>query len=101
MEWVHCHIAKQPVAPSERLSDVPRSLSAIIMKLLAKTAEQRYQTAAGVESDLRRCLAESETRGRIDEFELGQHDASDRAVYSRVEAVTRSRSYHLDGSITP
>src|SRR2546422_10638680 len=58
MEWVHCHIARKPVPPSERLKDVPAPVSAIITKLLAKTAEERYQTAAGVESDLRRCLAE-------------------------------------------
>src|SRR6202030_544008 len=45
MEWVHCHIARQPVPPCERLQDVPGSVSAIIMKLLAKTAEERYQTA--------------------------------------------------------
>ena len=60
MEWVHCHIARQPVPPSERVADVPAPLSAIVMKLLAKTAEERYQTAAGVEADLRRCLAEWE-----------------------------------------
>jgi PAS domain S-box-containing protein len=60
MEWVHCHIARQPIPPAERLKNVPAALSAIIMKLLAKTAEERYQTAAGVESDLRRCLAEWE-----------------------------------------
>ncbi len=69
MEWVHSHIARQPVAPAERLNNVPGSLSAIIMKLLAKTAEERYQTAAGAESDLRRCLAEWETRGYIDDFQ--------------------------------
>ena len=57
MEWVHCHIARQPAAPSERLRTVPASVSAITMKLLSKTAEERYQTAAGVESDLRRCLS--------------------------------------------
>jgi len=41
------------------------------MKLLAKMAEERYQTAAGLESDLRRCLAQWETGQRIDEFPLG------------------------------
>ncbi|MBV8212625.1 MAG: AAA family ATPase, partial [Verrucomicrobia bacterium] len=60
MEWVHCHIAKQPIPPKERLSSVPAPLAAIIMKLLSKTAEERYQTAAGVESDLQRCLKEWE-----------------------------------------
>src|SRR5262249_19095896 len=56
MEWIHCHIARQPATPIERRSDVPRTVSAIVMKLLAKTPEDRYQTAAGVESDFRRCL---------------------------------------------
>src|ERR1700736_1117317 len=51
MEWVHCHIAKQPLAPAERRRDVPHAVSGIITKLLAKTAEERYQTAAGLESD--------------------------------------------------
>jgi predicted ATP-dependent serine protease len=50
------------------------------MKLLAKTAEERYQTVAGAESDLRRCLAEWETRRRIDEFPLGEHDTPDRLL---------------------
>src|SRR5882762_7328741 len=80
MEWVHCHIARQPVSPSDRLENVPASVSAIIMKLLAKTAEERYQTAAGAESDLRRCLAEWETQRRIDEFPLGDHDTPDRLL---------------------
>src|SRR6202022_4028511 len=56
MEWVHCHIARQPVPPVERLTDLPVPVSGIVSKLLAKTAEERYQTAAGLESDLRCCL---------------------------------------------
>src|SRR5256885_1815084 len=80
MEWVHCHIARQPAPPSERLKNVPASVSAIIMKLLAKTAEERYQTAVGAESDLRRCLAEWETQRRVDEFALGEHDTPDRML---------------------
>src|SRR5579862_144891 len=54
MEWVHCHIARRPVRPSERAKDVPPPVCAMTMKLLAKSGEERYQTAAGVESDLRR-----------------------------------------------
>src|ERR1700719_606605 len=80
MEWVHCHIAIKPVAPSERLETVPAPVSQIIMKLLAKTAEERYQTAAGLESDLRHCLAEWERQGRIDPFAFGEHDAPDRLL---------------------
>jgi predicted ATPase/signal transduction histidine kinase len=80
MEWVHCHIARQPIPPDQRTVGIPRPLSAIVMKLLAKTAEERYQTAAGVEADLRRCLAEWESQDRIDLFSLGAHDASDRLL---------------------
>src|SRR5207244_650937 len=80
MGWVHCHIASQPVSPSERSKTVPVTVSAIVMKLLAKTAEERYQTAAGAENDLRRCLAEWETQHRIDEFPLGEHDTPDRLL---------------------
>ncbi len=80
MEWVHCHIARQPVPPNERVAGLPGLLSAIVMKLLAKTAEERYQTAAGVEADLRRYLAEWESRGRIEPFSLGGCDVSDRLL---------------------
>jgi PAS domain S-box-containing protein len=80
MEWVHCHIARKPQPPSDRVKKVPPAVSAIIMKLLAKTAEERYQTAAGVENDLRRCLAELESHRRIDDFPLGEHDTSDQLL---------------------
>jgi len=92
MEWVHCHIARKPVAPSKRLESVPAPVSQLIMKLLAKTAEERYQTAAGVENDLRHCLTEWERHKRIDAFALGQHDTPDRLLipeklYGRVREV--------------
>jgi PAS domain S-box-containing protein len=77
MELVHCHMARQPTPPCENVSRVPRAVSAIIMKLLAKTAEDRYQTAAGLENDLRRCLTEWEAQRRIDDFPLGEHDTPD------------------------
>jgi PAS domain S-box-containing protein len=80
MEWVHCHLARQPVPPHERVASVPAPLSAIVMKLLVKTAEERYQTAAGVAADLGRCLAECEVTGRIGPFPLGAHDVSDRLL---------------------
>jgi PAS domain S-box-containing protein len=78
MEWVHCHIARKPVPPSERLQTVPAAVSDLVLKLLAKTAEERYQTAAGLERDLRRCLAAWEAQQRIDAFPLGQQDTPDR-----------------------
>jgi predicted ATPase/signal transduction histidine kinase len=79
LEWVHYHIARQPIPPVDRAA-VPEPLSAITMKLLAKNAEERYQTASGLEADLRRCLAEWQSHGRIDAFPLGAHDASDRLL---------------------
>src|SRR3984885_11098798 len=79
LEWVHCHIARQPTPPDGRVA-VPEPLSAITMKLLAKNAEERYQTASGLEADLRRCLAQWQSDGRIDAFPLGAHDASDRLL---------------------
>src|SRR5258708_7545673 len=80
MEWVHCHIARQPVPPNERVAGVPGPLSAMVMKLLAKTGEERYQTAAGVEADLRWSLVEWQQLGRIEAFLPGAHDASDRLL---------------------
>ena len=82
MEWVHCHIARQPAPPGERADGIPGPLSAIVMRLLAKTAEDRYQTAGGVASDLRRCRAEWEAYGRIDPFPLGAQDVPDRLLIS-------------------
>ena len=92
LEWIHCHIARQPVPPSER-TGVPASVSAIIMKLLAKNAENRYQTAAGVETDFRRCLSEWESARRIDEFPLGAHDKSGRLL---VPEKLYGRSQEID-----
>jgi PAS domain S-box-containing protein len=80
MEWVHCHIARQALPPSERTPDIPLPVSSIVMKLLAKTAEERYQTAVGLERDLRRCLNEWESGRRIDEFGPGEHDRPDRLL---------------------
>src|SRR5271168_2446440 len=80
MEWVHCHIARQPLPPGERVAGLPGPLSAIVMKLLAKIAEERYQTASGLEADLQRCLREWETHDRIDPFPLGAHEPSDRLL---------------------
>src|SRR6202790_4419456 len=80
MEWVHCHIAREPVTPDQYAKEIPAPLSAIVMKLLAKTAEERYQTAAGVARDLWCCLTEWEAHCHIDPFQLGAYDVSDRLL---------------------
>jgi len=77
MELVHCHIARSPQAPAERVRGVSQQLSALVMKLLAKSAEDRYQTAAGLAADLRCCLASFEATGSVGPFALGAHDMSD------------------------
>src|ERR1700726_1256775 len=94
MEWVHCHIARQPPIPGQYAKEIPAPLSAIVMKLLAKTAEERYQTAAGVAGDLRHCLTEWEAHCHIDPFQLGAHDISDRLLiperlYGREREIER------------
>src|SRR6202158_5484806 len=80
MEWVHCHIARQPIPPNERVAGIPGPLSAIVTKLLSKTAEDRYQTAAGLTVDLRKCLAEWASHRRSEPLPLGASDASDRLL---------------------
>jgi PAS domain S-box-containing protein len=80
VEWVHCHIARQPLAPSEHLQNVPNVISQLVMKLLGKTPEERYQTAGGVEYDLQHCLTDWEHQQRIGDFVLGQHDTPDRLL---------------------
>lgn len=77
IEWIHCHIAKQAVPPGIRVATIPGMLGAIVMKLLAKTAEERYQSAASLEVDLRRCLAQWQNDRRINEFTLDEYCTSD------------------------
>ncbi|HYY26470.1 MAG TPA: AAA family ATPase [Chthoniobacterales bacterium] len=77
-EWIHCHIARRPTPPAVRRTEIPEALSAIVLKLLAKAAEERYQTATGLELDLRKCLLDWESLRRIATFALGANDISDR-----------------------
>ncbi|HEX8436015.1 ATP-binding sensor histidine kinase [Archangium sp.] len=74
LEWIFCHVAQVPASPSERIPGVPAQLSAIVMRLLAKVAEERYQTARGLAHDLRRCLESLEASGVIHPFPLAERD---------------------------
>jgi predicted ATPase/serine phosphatase RsbU (regulator of sigma subunit)/tRNA A-37 threonylcarbamoyl transferase component Bud32 len=78
IELVHCHIAKQPIEPQKVNPEIPKTLSDIVMKLLAKTAEDRYQSAWGIQADLDLCLTQLQTQGKIEDFPIGQHDISDK-----------------------
>ncbi|XXX73144.1 AAA family ATPase [Sorangium sp. So ce134] len=78
VEWVYAHIALTPPPPHAIVPSIPPQLSAIVLKLLAKAAEERYQSALGLRHDLDRCFAELGSRGAVEAFPLGQRDASDR-----------------------
>jgi len=82
LELVHCHIAKHPAPPfecrrnQENGDEIPQAVSDIVMKLLAKNAEDRYQTAEGIKADLEKCLNSLQTTGEIVYFVPGQLDRS-------------------------
>jgi PAS domain S-box-containing protein len=78
MEIVHCHLAKQPASVCDLNPDLPLMLGEIIRKLMAKNAEDRYQSALGLKHDLVRCQQEWQATGKHTWFELGQRDVSDR-----------------------
>jgi len=76
MELVHCHIARQPVSPEQLIPEIPQVISAIVMRLLSKTAEDRYQSAFGLKADLENCLNQLEKTAQISSFTIGQQDKS-------------------------
>ncbi|MDD5284954.1 MAG: AAA family ATPase, partial [Desulfuromonadaceae bacterium] len=81
--WVHCHIARPPPHPHLVDPEIPEALSAIIVKLMAKTAEERYQSAHGLVADLQKCLEQLESSGKIAFFAPGGHDVSERFQISQ------------------
>ncbi|MGB7708696.1 MAG: AAA family ATPase [Microcoleus sp.] len=78
LELVHCHIARQPVTPQEIEPKIPLILSQIVIKLMAKNAENRYQTALGLKHDLENCLVQLQATGNLEKFALGKRDITDR-----------------------
>ncbi|MEG4212923.1 AAA family ATPase [Microcoleus sp. S13_B4] len=92
MELVHCHLAKQPVPPIQLNPEIPQAISDITLKLLAKTAEERYQTAEGLKADLENCLTQLQEFGTISPFIVGSKDLSGQLLipqklYGREEEV--------------
>ncbi|MDZ8052574.1 MAG: AAA family ATPase [Aulosira sp. ZfuVER01] len=86
IELVHSHIAKMPMVLGKReqgtgnREEIPQMLSDIVMKLMAKNAEDRYQSAAGLKHDLEICLSAWQTTGTIADFILGSRDINDRLL---------------------
>lgn len=78
IELVHKHIAQTAEFPPE--SHVPVVLQGIVLKLMSKNAEDRYQSALGLKHDLERCLEQLETTGELVLFALGKEDRSDRFI---------------------
>ncbi|MEG5057731.1 AAA family ATPase [Microcoleus sp. A2-C5] len=78
MELVHSHIAKQPPSLHEIKPEIPPVLSEIVSKLMAKNAEDRYQSALGLKFDLELCLRQLQESGKIEDFEIAQRDVCDR-----------------------
>jgi len=81
LELVHCHIAKPPVPPhllSKGIGEIPKTVSDIVMKLMAKTAEERYQSAFGIKADLEECLNQLHQHNIISVFPLARRDISDK-----------------------
>ncbi|MEG4010125.1 AAA family ATPase [Microcoleus sp. Pol11C1] len=93
MELVHCHLAKQAIPLHQLYPEIPLVLSEIVSKLMAKNAENRYQSALGLKYDLEKCLTQVQETGQIESFELGDGDISGRftipeKLYGREKEVT-------------
>ncbi len=92
LELIHSHIAVTPVSPHQLNNQVPQMVSSIVMKLLAKNAEDRYQSAFGVKADLENCLTQLQTTGKIENFIPGTLDKSGQflipqKLYGRTQEV--------------
>ena len=83
LEIIHGHIAKTPQPPAEIEPALPVPVSEIIMKLLSKNAELRYQSALGLREDLEACAAQWTANRRISTLLLGQRDVPDQFVISQ------------------
>jgi serine/threonine protein kinase len=81
MQLIHHHIARIPVSPSEVSSEIPEVISTIILELLGKNAEDRYQSAAGVQIDLEMCLQRLKPDNTIENFPLGEADYASRLIF--------------------
>jgi len=92
LEWMHCHLARTPIPIAGLVPELPRAIAEIVGKLLAKSPEERYQSARGAAADLARCLSEWEAGGHVTDFALGSRDIADRiaipdSLYGRAPQI--------------
>ncbi len=92
MEWIHSHVARMPIPISQRIEGIPATVGAIVTKLLAKKADERYQTAGGLEADLQKCLNGWEQNGRVEPFDVAAEDGAGGfrmpdGLYGRAEQI--------------
>ena len=92
LELVHSHLAQQPLSPSQVNPEIPQILSDIVMKLMGKNAEERYQSAIGIKLDLEECLKQLQNTNNISVFTLACQDICDRfqipqKLYGREEEI--------------
>lgn len=80
LEWIHCHIARHPASVLNFNKNVPEMIIKIVMKLLAKMSDDRYQTASGLCHDLALCLKSWNNEKTIPHFQLGQNDVSGKFI---------------------
>ncbi len=78
LELVHSHIAREPEALHILNREIPEAVSNIVMKLLAKNAEDRYQSSRGIREDIKECLNRLSASGRIESFPVGRHDVPEK-----------------------
>ncbi len=94
IDLVYSHLAKTPTTVKAEREDIPQVLSDIVMKLMAKNAEDRYQNAVGLKQDLKDCLTQWQETGTITDFVIAKHDIIDRFIipeklYGRKEEVAK------------
>ncbi|WP_432403101.1 diguanylate cyclase [Wukongibacter sp. M2B1] len=94
MEMIHNHIAKIPLSPCNINKKIPRVVSDIILKLLSKNPEERYQSAYGIKADLIKCISQLEQNGRVEYFPIGKEDILDKfkiseKLYNRDDEIKR------------
>ncbi|XYH93491.1 AAA family ATPase [Sorangium sp. So ce1128] len=106
MELIHAHLALAPAPPSRVDPTIPEAVSGVVLRLLAKNAEDRYQSAEGLLADLERCREALRGTGTIEPFVAGQHDRQDlfrihQKLYGReqdIESLTAAFERALEGS---